>query len=384
MQVCSNQTQILGGEAERLYPYNQSITSSPMCLLPIANRPLLYYSLAWLEKNGMKKAIVVVQKQQYRAVSKYLKETYTGSIEVDLEQVEDGIDSAQALLSIEQKLVTDTLVISGDLITNLPLQQLVNFHRKNNPLTTFVLSKKKQEKNSKDVVQDGLLVTDYIGFDAKNKNIIKYFNTSSDLKKDLKLNLNFMKRASNMIITTNFQNSYMFIFSRKAIDCLVDNNFLSLTHELLPHIIKTQKNQFCYAFITNSYAQRAYTLISYQNISREIAKEEVEDYLPENFKTDYKITTDSLIGSNNSFGDKVEIRKNSIVGSNCTIGNNVKIFNSIIMNKVTIGDNCTIHSTIIGNGAKIKNNITLQGCTVSSLKEVEEPEEREYKNEVLC
>jgi len=40
---------LAGGRGSRLYPLAERM---PKCLLPIANRPLIYFQLAMIERNG--------------------------------------------------------------------------------------------------------------------------------------------------------------------------------------------------------------------------------------------------------------------------------------------------------------------------------------------
>jgi glucose-1-phosphate thymidylyltransferase len=74
-----------GCTGERLYPMN---SQSPICLLPVSQKPMIYYPLTWLEKSGFKDVIVVVQKHQMKFFTKYYSDFYKGNIQVQFEQVE--------------------------------------------------------------------------------------------------------------------------------------------------------------------------------------------------------------------------------------------------------------------------------------------------------
>ena len=57
-------------------------------MLPVAQKPMLYYPLTWLEKSGFKDVIVVVQKQQMKFLTKYFEDFYKGNLQVQFEQAE--------------------------------------------------------------------------------------------------------------------------------------------------------------------------------------------------------------------------------------------------------------------------------------------------------
>lgn len=92
---------LAGGEGERLYPLNRG---TPKAMLPIANEPMIYYPLTYLEKNGFKQVIIVVQKQQAKQVDHYVKEIYKGKIIATIEVIEEDTDSLHALLKIRNKI----------------------------------------------------------------------------------------------------------------------------------------------------------------------------------------------------------------------------------------------------------------------------------------
>jgi dTDP-glucose pyrophosphorylase len=62
-----------GCTGERLYPMN---SQSPICLLPVSQKPMIYY------------VIVVVQKHQMKFFTKYYSDFYKGNVQVQFEQVE--------------------------------------------------------------------------------------------------------------------------------------------------------------------------------------------------------------------------------------------------------------------------------------------------------
>jgi NDP-sugar pyrophosphorylase family protein len=238
---------------------------------------------------------------------------------------------------------------------------------------------------------DRLGIDYFIGFDSKN--LITYFNTSSELKNELKLNKNFIKNCSHMTLTTKYFAPYLFIFSKESLNILVKKEFSSITSEFIPYISKLNGKRV-HPYFTECFAKRCYTLTSFQNISKQVSKEvELLNFYPLEERIEYdncNIGPDCIVGSSFVCGEENVVKKNSIIGSNCTFGSNVKIVNSIIMSKVVIGDkcfiffkiqSCTITSSLIASGTKIKEKTNLSGTTIGPNEEIATGE---YKNEIIC
>jgi translation initiation factor eIF-2B subunit gamma len=84
--------------------------SYPLALLPIGNKPLLSYQIEYLERNGVSKIIVVIEKKYLSKLDKYFnnfyKPIYEGT-EIELVAVSDEDESANIL-----KLLKDRIVVS--------------------------------------------------------------------------------------------------------------------------------------------------------------------------------------------------------------------------------------------------------------------------------
>jgi NDP-sugar pyrophosphorylase family protein len=58
------------GRTTHLHPATDGY---PLAMLPISNRPLLSYQIEYLERNGISKIIVVIEKRYLTKVDKYFQ-----------------------------------------------------------------------------------------------------------------------------------------------------------------------------------------------------------------------------------------------------------------------------------------------------------------------
>ena len=88
---------------ERLYPLTENL---PKALLPVGNKPILAYSLEWLEKARIKDIIILTFAKWRETISSYLSKVYEFSEEnnVQVLDVPDNSGTADALRSIKARI----------------------------------------------------------------------------------------------------------------------------------------------------------------------------------------------------------------------------------------------------------------------------------------
>lgn len=164
---------LAGGPGRGLYPLT---TSSPKALLPIANRPLLWFQLDALSRAGLGSAIVACSASGADAVRECVAR-YPGSVAVEVfepaatttstsastststiagdahgDDAGDGDVDAEAdsgtlsvlrQLRLQGKLHSDVLVLSGDVVTTTSVLELADVHRVSNASITMLLQQHK-------------------------------------------------------------------------------------------------------------------------------------------------------------------------------------------------------------------------------------------------
>jgi len=121
---------LAGGRGERLRPYTDD---KPKPMVELNGKPLLWYQLSWLKKNGVTNAVIL---GGYRidVIEQYFGNGH--AIGLDLEYIEEkeplgrGGAYRQGLLCLPRsaKLVVAT---NGDILTTQPLQPIIHSHQLN-------------------------------------------------------------------------------------------------------------------------------------------------------------------------------------------------------------------------------------------------------------
>jgi translation initiation factor eIF-2B subunit gamma len=111
---------LAGGLGAGLYPLTPRL-SKP--LLPLANRPLLFWQLEYVEAANISSAIVITLQDYAEEVSRQLADR-AGKVEIDLVVLREPIGTADALRRVADRIHTDFIVLSGDLVTEASLREV--------------------------------------------------------------------------------------------------------------------------------------------------------------------------------------------------------------------------------------------------------------------
>lgn len=128
---------LAGGQGTRLHPYTMVL---PKPLIPIGNMPVLEVIIRQLKLHDVKKIILCVG---YLAP---LIEGYFGSgekfgVNIQYYYEDKPLGTAGPIAQIEP-LTEDFFVLNGDLLTTLNFSEMLEFHKKNNPVSTIGAIKK--------------------------------------------------------------------------------------------------------------------------------------------------------------------------------------------------------------------------------------------------
>ncbi len=121
---------LVGGQGLRLWPLTEEI---PKCMLPIGDKPVIYWVLNWLKSNGIKKAVIGVAYKQ-EVVREYLRDNTFGlKIEISEHTIEAETGGGFKLAINRFVDDDDFVAMNGDVVTNMNLQGIMRSHLSHRP-----------------------------------------------------------------------------------------------------------------------------------------------------------------------------------------------------------------------------------------------------------
>ncbi|KAL4101813.1 hypothetical protein PRIC1_005561 [Phytophthora ramorum] len=230
---------LAGGRGIRLYPLTEE---TPKALLPANDKPLLWYQLHLLETSGFTEVLVLTVPDLLPAIQDYVTREFDGKIHVELCEVADNTETADALRQVADRIKRDFIVLAGDLVTDVVLHNVADFHRIHDASVTMLLRQEmpahrlKGEKPRRD--KD---MTDCIALVEHEENRVVLVSQAVHMNEELYVAKSLLKRRSNFVLHTDLYDGHFYFFSHWVLDLLQEKRYIaSIKADLVPHLVRRQ------------------------------------------------------------------------------------------------------------------------------------------------
>ncbi|KAE8449992.1 hypothetical protein EG329_007131 [Mollisiaceae sp. DMI_Dod_QoI] len=373
---------------------------TPRCLLPLANTPLIEYTLEFLAMSGVADIYIycgahTVEVENYIQASKWHPSSPASpfsSLEI-VKTKARSIGDAMRDLDARALITGDFLLVHGDLVSNLPIDAALAGHRarrladKNAIMTMILRAGGLGSHRTKSKGIEPVFVVD------PTKQRCLHYEEMHPLQANKYVNIDpdLLSMHTEMEIRTDL------------IDCGIDictPDVLALWAESFDY--EVPRRHFLHGvlkdyelngktihteIVENHYAARVFNLQSYESVSRDVLGRWTYPLVPDSnliagqsYKFERgglckengvtlartcKVGKRTVLGKDTSIGD-ASVVSNSIIGRRCQIGKNVTIHDAYIWDDAVIGDGSTIDRAIIANEAVIGKKCKIQpGALIS-------------------
>ncbi|KAJ1972197.1 Translation initiation factor eIF-2B subunit gamma [Dimargaris xerosporica] len=412
------QAVILAGNKASLYPLAVE-DNLPKALLPIANRPMIAYTLQWLEQAGIQDIIVAACPSSSAKLTHYLRNVYEGSATIEIVVVDEFLGTAEVLTHISNRLFYDFIVMTCDSITLTPPQRFLDAHRTwNASLSAYFFSPAKSEGgggSTKDAAEWPL----YVGIDSAASSRLLYLKPGDHVKDHLSIPRSLLRQFNRVNLVTSLRDAHIYVCRHWVLDLLAqDKELISFQRDVLPLLVKAQyrasvrdrygiprlmaaaaaesRNRFsqsvaewsttwkegekedplnphqlrCHVFIDrDQFTGRADTIPNYCDVNKQLAKHAsaVDSRISATADVNPRsqVGSDSMVGKETKMDERCSVKK-SVIGAHCVIGKYVKIVNSVLMDYVTVEDGAKLDGCVICTNAKVLSKAQLKDCEISA------------------
>ena len=317
---------LAGGFGTRLRPLS---CSRPKALFPIANKPLIDYTLKSLSDAGVETVILAVY---YMAESlvRYLGPTkYNLGILYSREQRPIGtggpIKKAKSMLNGEK-----FMVMNGDLLTDFDYKRLINYHEEKGGIATVALT------HVNDPTRYGSVELDWEG------RITRFVEKPE-----------FGKAPSNLI------NAGIYILEPEIMDYIPDGKKVRIETEVFPKLAEEMQ---LYGFESHGFWMDVGEPVDYLAANAAVLAKQRSVVKPDSTQIDASAV---IIGQCN-FGENVTIGADSRIGPNVSIAEDVsigkgcRIENSIIFAGAVIEDYSSVKNAILGENSVLERWVKVE------------------------
>ncbi|KAI0430867.1 eIF4-gamma/eIF5/eIF2-epsilon [Xylaria sp. FL1042] len=371
----------------------------PRCLLPLANTPLIEYTLEFLAMNDVNEVFIYCgahseQIEIYIQNSRWSPGAYSCPFSVlEFIRVADARSVGDFLRDLDGRGIIggDFLLVNGDLVSNLSLESALAAHKarreanRDSCMTMVLREAGDAPHRTKAKINTPLFVID------PKKNRCLHYEETNPFQADRYANLdpsileNAEAEARIDLIDPQIDictPDVLALWSESFDYELPRVNFLHgvlKDWELNGKMIHTD-------IVAEGYGARVTNLQMYDAISHDVLGGWVYPFTPDcnllrgqtyqlqdnDVYQEYDVlveddaeTSDAVLGRDTHVGSK-SIIHNSFIGRNCKIGGNVRIINSYIWDDVEIGDDAIVEHAIIADMAYVGKGTTVrEGSLVS-------------------
>jgi len=341
---------LIGGEGTRLRPLTLNTLK---CMVPIANKHFFEYQIQMLKKYNIKDIILSICYLPDKI--KHLignGKNYKVNIKYAIEDTPLG--TAGAIKNAESLLADDTVVLNGDILTDIDLHKMMQLHKKNRAIATIGLHE------VEDPTSYGVVETD-------NNNKI----------------INFLEKPGWMETKSKWINAGVYIFNKKILNFIPYGKNYSLERSVFPEILSKGKTMI--GFKSDAYWIDIGTMENYKQANFDIMEKRFKIPLVSKKLSRWNIKigkkTHVSIRANLKgpiiIGDFCKIEKGNygpllIIGNHCEVDGDCMISNSIIWENVKIGKNVKINNSIIGKNCEIQSNSIIEKSIIGDNSKITE------------
>lgn len=150
--------------------------------------------------------------------------------------------TANSLKHISSRVTTDLLVISGDLITDINLNEVLNLYRKHDAAlaTLFFNNGPEEWIELPGIKTKAKPDRDLVGIDKETQRLV-FLASASDFEENVKIPRLIIKKYSSISMYSRLLDAHIYVMKQWVVNYLVESDkFTSVKGELIPHLIKKQ------------------------------------------------------------------------------------------------------------------------------------------------
>ena len=317
---------LAGGEGTRLRPLT---LHTPKPIVPVANIPFLRYQLELLRRHGIREVILSLSYQPDK-IQELLGDGSNFGTRIQYAVETSPLGTAGAFKNAEPLLSEATLVFNGDILGELDLGQVIQYHRSRKATATLVLTRVENPSAY------GLVETE------KSGKIIRFLE----------------KPAANEI-TVNTINAGTYVLEPEVLQWIPAAQSYSFERGLFPLMLRDHRPM--YAYVSQGYWIDIGTPQKYLQVH--------QDILHKRFRPPVELansTTEADSRQSARISSNTQIDANTLLGRGVEIGEEVRILSSSIGDNCVIGNHATIEGSVIWSGVSIGEHARLIGCIVGS------------------
>jgi mannose-1-phosphate guanylyltransferase/phosphomannomutase len=318
-----------GGEGTRLRPQTSNL---PKPMLPLVGRPMMEHIISLLRRHGITDIVVTVAFLP-NAIRSYFGDGSELGVRMVYATEETPLGTAGSVRNARDELTERFLVISGDVLTDINLTSLIEFHEKNNALATLALCAVENP------LEFGIVITREDGSIER-----------------------FLEKPGWGQVFSDTINTGIYVLEPEIFDLIPEGRAVDFSSEVFPTVLEAGAPLFGY--VADGYWEDVGTTAAYLKAHEDILDGKVEVDI-----SGFELAPGVFLGKGSSVDPSARLDSPAFIGENCTIDEE-----AVIGAYTTIGANTRVseraelrHSVIgensyIGQAARVEGSVLGRAC----------------------
>jgi mannose-1-phosphate guanylyltransferase/phosphomannomutase len=314
-------------------------------MLPIMGEPMLQHILRLLRRHGFNDVVVTVQ-----FLASIIRNFFGDGSDLDLSLTyateDEPLGTAGSVKNAERFLDDTFLVISGDAVTDIDLEEVVRFHREKGAAVTVTL------KHVENPLEFGIVIT---GDDGRIER--------------------FLEKPGWGEVFSDQINTGIYVIEPDMLEFIPGDEGFDFAQELFPLLL--EKGLPLYGYAADGAWTDVGNLETYTQVHRDVLDRRVRVdleafeltggiWLAAGAEVDPEAQLEGplFIGPNSRIESGAELRSYSVVGANVVVKSGAFLDRAIVLDNAYVGPHASLSGCVIGKNTDVKNGARIGEAAV--------------------
>ena len=321
-----------GGEGTRLRPLT---SNQPKPMIPVANKPMMEHIVKLLREHGFTDIVVTVAFLA-NTIRTYFGDGSEFGVRMVYATEETPLGTAGSVRNAMDELDERFLVISGDVLTDIDLSEVVRFHEERKAMATIGL------KSMENPLEFGIVITREDGSVER-----------------------FLEKPTWGQVFSDTINTGIYVLEPEVFDFIPADRPVDFSGEVFPAILEAERP--IYGHVAEGYWEDVGNLDAYLKAHRDVLDGKVElevdgfrmsegIWLGEGAEVDpaARIDGPAIIGDNCRVSAGAHLAAYSVLGANVRVGREAYLERCVVHDHVYLGDAVRLRGCILGRSSDLR------------------------------
>ena len=329
---------LAGGEGTRLRPLT---SSQPKPMMPIVNAPMMEHIVKLLAQHGFDDIVVTVAFLANH-IRNYFGDGSDFGVRMRYATEESPLGTAGSVRNAMAELDDTFLVISGDVVTDIDLGQILAEHRARDAFASIAL------KRVENPVEFGIVITHDDGTIER-----------------------FLEKPTWGEVFSDTINTGIYVLEPEIFDFIAEGQMVDFSGEVFPAVLEVGRRLV--GQVVDGYWEDVGTLEAYRKAHDDILDGRAAIEVPgfevregvwigegADLSPDAEVHAPVLLGDNSRVESGAIQRPYSVLGADVVVKADADIERSVVHDHVYVGPGAWVHGAVIGRGSDLREGARIQ------------------------